>query len=151
MKRIPLVTIALLLLATACLITGQVTLSEIFRIQGTVDTAVESACIDLNNDPDYREHKDKILQVNELSIVAIIETSAKTGLGVSELAGALRTRVASKRDGLARHLPASSANCVRPPRTPLAVWASRVPTASWVSPPVTPSAKPWLPNVVPTA
>jgi hypothetical protein len=87
MKKLLILNFALALTlgAIGCLATGQVTLSEPVDIGPTTDTNISKYTVDLNaldpvtlepENPDYVDNKDRILSVDEIAFVAIIENKA---------------------------------------------------------------------------
>ena len=64
---------ALALLAGGCLLaTGQQTFYKRIDVGATTNTTVTPVPIDLNDEPDYVDHKDSIKTVDGISVVAIV-------------------------------------------------------------------------------
>ena len=62
----------LALVIGGCLVTGQNTLTQGVDATAVTKTAVTRIPINLDDEPDYRDNKDKIKSIDELSVVAII-------------------------------------------------------------------------------
>ena len=62
----------LALVIGGCLVTGQNTLTQGVDATAVTKTEVTRIPIDLNEEPDYEENKDKIKSIDELSVVAIL-------------------------------------------------------------------------------
>jgi len=79
MKRyISLGVIVVALVFGGCLISGQITFVEDIDINATTDTSIGREYVDLNLNSDYEEHKDDIVSVDALAVVAIIENNLTT-------------------------------------------------------------------------
>ena len=63
---------ALTLVIGGCLVTGQQTLTQPVDVTAVTKSEVTRVPIDLNDEPDYADNKDKIKSVDELSVVAIL-------------------------------------------------------------------------------
>ena len=77
-----LIALALVVVLTAsingCLLSGQIVLFEDFNVGDTSDTAVNKYLVDLNENDDYAEHKDKIESVDGIAIIAVIRNHIST-------------------------------------------------------------------------
>jgi hypothetical protein len=62
----------LALVIGGCLVTGQQTLTQGVDVTAVTKTEVTRIPIDLNEEADYKDNKDKIKSVDELSVVAIL-------------------------------------------------------------------------------
>ena len=80
MKRILLLglILALSLASIGCLVSGQITVVESIEIGATTDQNLSKFNLDLNDNADYRDHKDQILSVDEISLVAILTNRANS-------------------------------------------------------------------------
>jgi len=67
-----LTAVALTLVIGGCLVTGQTTLTQGVDATAVTKTEVTRIPIDLNEEPDYSDNKDKIKSIDELSVVAIL-------------------------------------------------------------------------------
>jgi hypothetical protein len=67
-----LIAAALTLVIGGCLLTGQTTLTQDVDVTAVTKGSVTRIPIDLNDEPDYKDNKDKINSVDELSVVAIL-------------------------------------------------------------------------------
>ena len=67
-----LIAAALTVFIGGCLVTGQNTLTKRVDATAVTKTEVTRIPIDLNDEPDYADNKDKIKSVDELSVVAIL-------------------------------------------------------------------------------
>jgi hypothetical protein len=67
-----LMAVALTVAIGGCLVTGQTTLTQRVDAPAVTKTEVTRIPIDLNDEPDYKDNKDKIKSVDELSVVAIL-------------------------------------------------------------------------------
>jgi hypothetical protein len=63
---------ALALVVGGCLVTGQQTLTQPVEVTAVTKTTVTRIPINLNDETDYADNKDKIKSIDELSVVAII-------------------------------------------------------------------------------
>jgi hypothetical protein len=66
---------ALALVAAGCLVTGQITIFQKINEVPSSNLVVTPMPVDLNEEEDYVEHKDKIKSVDEISVVAIIKNN----------------------------------------------------------------------------
>jgi hypothetical protein len=64
--------LALSVASIGCLVSGQVTVVESIEIGATTDQSISKFNLDLNDNQDYGDHKDQILSVDEISLVAIL-------------------------------------------------------------------------------
>ena len=77
MKRTLGITLvaALTVALGGCLMTGQITITHEINDGVTTDTNFNLKHVDLNDNEDYAEHKDKIKSVDGIAIVAIVENN----------------------------------------------------------------------------
>lgn len=81
-KTISIALAAALALLGGCLVTGQITLFQSIDEVPTTNVAMLPIAVDLNDEEDYVEHKDKIKSVDEISVVAIIKNNLNTDADV---------------------------------------------------------------------
>jgi hypothetical protein len=63
---------------SGCLLSGQLILFSDFDVGETSDTAVNKYLVDLNDEEDYADNKDKIESVDGVAIIAVIENLTST-------------------------------------------------------------------------
>ena len=77
-----LIALALVVVLTAsingCLLSGQIVLFSDFNVGDTSDTVVNKYLVDLNEDEDYADNKDKIESVDGVAIIAVIRNNSAT-------------------------------------------------------------------------
>lgn len=99
-KTIILSLAAVLALALGgCLVTGQITLFQSIDAVTTTNLQVNPVRVNLNEEEDYVEHKDKIKSVDEISVVAVIKNNRAAAADVEMyLSDDLLTSVADVKD-----------------------------------------------------
>lgn len=76
------IAVAATLVLSGCLVSGQITIFQRIDDTTSTDAAITAISVDLNEEEDYVDHKDKIESVDEISVVAIIENNLATAADV---------------------------------------------------------------------
>ncbi len=84
MKTITIMTlaVAVALVGGGCLVSGQITIFQSIHDIVTTNLLVTPIPVNLNDEEDYVEHKDKIKSVDDISVVAIIRNNRSAAADV---------------------------------------------------------------------
>ena len=83
MKSYFILSLVVLLSAfsSGCLITGQITITQGFEITATTDTNVNKYDVDLTDNQDWQDNKDKVVSIDAVAIVAWIFNREAANIG----------------------------------------------------------------------